>query len=244
MGCFARAKALSVGLCPTILANKKVMLMKLRMLLSLSLLITVGCISQTGSNNSNGNTGGNSGGGTLGSTTLCDFLSAAELDSANASAVTSNDNGGSQQSFLDTAYVNNLCELGGSRDAEVTAADCLACAELVAVSVWQDCGDAVCGEGENCGNCAKDCGDCCGNDTCDTYEGLDEVTNCPGDCDFAFCSFEVSNLACVDICGCRRVVRFAFAPCLVMGDNVEGGQCSLQAIGTCCVCEGSPDTCE
>ncbi len=215
--------------------------MKLCKLITLSLLIMAGCNSQTGTTTT---TTVDTGGDTLGSTTVCDFLSTAENDAATATAMASNENGASQQSYIDAAYIDNICVVGGSSDDTVTAADCVACAESIAVSVWQDCGDAVCGDGENCGNCAADCGECCGNDICDTYEGLDEVTNCPQDCNFGFCSSEISNLACVDTCGCRRVIQASQGPCLIMADNLEGGQCSVGGSGTCCVCEDSPDTCE
>ena len=60
------------------------------------------------------------------------------------------------------------------------------------------CGDAVCGDGEDCGNCPADCGVCCGDGQC---VGGETCSTCPADCgcpEGEQCN--VQQARCIDEC--------------------------------------------
>ncbi|MGK0359432.1 MAG: hypothetical protein ACI9U2_001734, partial [Bradymonadia bacterium] len=60
------------------------------------------------------------------------------------------------------------------------------------------CGDEVCGDGEDCGNCPADCGACCGDGQC---AGGETCSTCPADCgcpDGEQCN--VQQARCIDVC--------------------------------------------
>jgi C1A family cysteine protease len=68
-----------------------------------------------------------------------------------------------------------------------------------------DCGNAVCDEGESCVSCSQDCGDCCGNGVCDndetTISCLTDCGECLSDwdcdggyyCDNSICILDLRN---------------------------------------------------
>ncbi len=100
-----------------------------------------------------------------------------------------------------------------------------------------DCGNGMCGEGEDCATCPDDCGQCCGNGTCDVGE---HCGNCPDcECAVALRCDPVARM-CVEACQAECGAR-------VCGSDGCGGFCGVcegeqQCLAGACVApeEGAP----
>ncbi|MGK0361790.1 MAG: hypothetical protein ACI9U2_004108 [Bradymonadia bacterium] len=138
--------------------------------------------------------------------------------------------GGSCGACGDAACVDGLCavECMPTCDGRLCGTDgcggnCGVCNDNQAcdaagqcVAPPEACGDAQCGDGEDCSTCAQDCGDCCGDGRCAAVENC---TACAADC------------ACPDGERCADDRRACVAVCVPQcngrncGDDGCGGDC-------------------
>lgn len=93
-------------------------------------------------------------------------------------------------------------------------AQCVALCQKCGTKCANACGDGLCGSGENCGSCPKDCGTCggsCGDGLCDLAKG-ESCNTCAKDCG-----------SCPSACG--------------------DGQCDAKAGESCTTCAQDCGTC-
>lgn len=118
------------------------------------------------------------------------------------------------------------------------------------------CGDGVCNEDENCGNCIGDCNcssiERCENNQCVTYCGNgvcslnEDYTNCSVDCSRqVICGDDIcdDNEECCKDCGCDTGFECANNTCVSLDECATNDDCDDNNNCTKDICSGIPKKC-